>query len=332
MAAAASPTDLLHRPVSRRGLLRASAGVVAAAGASRLILPAAGLAAPGAASPLLVPAAVALSGATGTINVPTATLRSSASLGAGIVGYLANGTPVSVLRTSSDWFKVAAAGRTGWTNSWNVTLNGTPSRVISRGNTGRGMVALTFDAGSDLGSTQEIIETLEYQGIIASFGLTGAWMNAFGDYAAWIRADGHQLINHTLNHWSYTGYSAGARPLSPAKRLSQLAANESLLTSIAGAGARPYWRPPYGDYDSSVLRDVGAIGYRRTVLWTVDSMGWAGWTADQIYAQVMGKIGNGAIVLMHVGGASADHAALRRIITAIRSRGYAFGTVAQAIA
>lgn len=277
--------------------------------------------------------AVTLSGVGGTVSSYDGVLNFRTGPGAnyGLIRALPNGTWLNINATQGDWFRCVVAGRTGWVNSWYVVLSSNGSRAIYRGNTGRKMVALTFDAGADLGYTQQIIETLEAHGKTATFSLTGAWMNAFPDYARWIVADGFQVMNHTLDHPSYTGYSAPG-PISPARRLSQLVANESRLTAITGRASSPYWRPPYGDIDDSVLRDVGAIGYSRTVLWTVDTMGWKGISQDQIYTNIMAKLGWGMIVLMHVGAASNDGPVLERVIHRFRDLGYAFGTVAQTIA
>jgi peptidoglycan/xylan/chitin deacetylase (PgdA/CDA1 family) len=277
--------------------------------------------------------AVPLSGVTGTVtSADGLNLRTKASTSGRVIVTLPNKTKLSILESSGDWFKVTALGKTGYVNSWYVTLSGTPSREIYRGNTKRTMIALTFDAGSDLGNTQKIIETLEEYEITASFGLTGLWIDEYSDYAAWIVADGHQIINHTIRHPSYTGVSDPSGPISPAKRISQLVGNELKIQAIGGKFSKPYWRPPFADRDWSVLRDVGAAGYSRTVLWTIDTMGWDGATADQIYQKVVNGAGNGVIVLMHVGSASQDAAALERIIQAVRKKGYAFGTVAQVIA
>jgi peptidoglycan/xylan/chitin deacetylase (PgdA/CDA1 family) len=278
--------------------------------------------------------AVGISGVTGTVSASDGglNLRSGPSVDRRIIRWLPNGTRLSIISTSSDWFKVIAAGYTGWVNSWYVLLAGTNSTVITRGNTSRRRIALTFDAGSDLGYTEDILQILERYGIRASFGITGSWIKAHSDYAAWIAADGHQLLNHTLNHLSYTGASTGGGAISPAKRLAQIQANESLLWNYAGVGSRPYWRPPYGDYNTSVLRDVGALGYGKTVLWTIDTLGWNGYSADQIYQRVIGRAGNGAIVLMHVGSDSADGVALERIIKSLRGSGYGFGTLADVVA
>lgn len=277
--------------------------------------------------------AVALSGVGGTVSIADGlNFRTGPGTNYRIIRILPNGTWLNINATQGDWFRCVVSGTTGWVNSWYVVLSSNGSRAIYRGNTGRKMVALTFDAGADLGYTQQIIETLEAHGKTATFSLTGAWMNAFPDYAAWIAADGFQVMNHTLDHPSYTGYSDPSGPISPARRLSQLVANESRLASVAGCASKPYWRPPYGDIDDSVLRDVGAIGYSRTIMWTVDSMGWKGISQDQIYNNIMAKLGWGMIVLMHVGAASNDGPVLERVIHRFRDLGYAFGTVAQTIA
>lgn len=277
--------------------------------------------------------AVALPNVRGVVNASAGLqLRSGASTKYRVIATLPHGTNLTIIGTSSDWFKVKALGKTGYVNSWYVKLSGPSSKAIYRGNTNRKMIALTFDCGADLGHAERILSILDEYGVKASFGLCGSWIKKYPGYAKWVVGSGHQVINHTLNHPSYTGYSTGGGALSPAKRLSQIVANETLIQSTTGVSSKPYWRPPYGDIDSGVLRDVGSAGWSRTVLWTVDTMGWAGATPDQIYRKVVDNAGNGVIVLMHVGGASRDVDALERIIRTLRNRGYAFGTVAQVIA
>lgn len=278
--------------------------------------------------------AVAVSNVSGTVNASAGlNLRTGPGTGYRIIRTLPNGTRLTISETSGDWFKVTVSGTVGWVISWWVTLLGTASTTIHRGNTARKMIALTFDAGSDLGYTDRIINTLVTQKVVATFGPTGTWVKSNPNAAKRIVNSSFPLINHTVNHPSFTGYSHASGPISPARRLTELITAESYLRTYAGAGAKPYWRPPYGDYDAGVLRDTGAAGYSRTVLWTVDSLGWrAGVTEDQIFNTVTGKAGNGMIALFHVGSASRDALALERIIRWFKDRGYAFGTVAQVIA
>jgi peptidoglycan/xylan/chitin deacetylase (PgdA/CDA1 family) len=305
--------------------------------------------------------AIALSGVTGVTNTPNdvLNLRSCADASCTILRRIPHGSTLTLTRTSGDttsggdrtttrdWFKTSYGGATGWVRSGLVSggvvkryvyLKGTFSTVISRGNTTRRMVSYTFDAGADLGFTGKILDHLKVNGMRSSFGLTGKWVSTNPAYARRVVADGHHLINHTWNHPSLTGFSTGASPLSPASRLWQLETAESRFHSVMGRGSKPYFRPPYGDINDTVRRDVGADGFTRTIMWTLDSLGWKGLTSLQICNRVKNAVindsrgGNGMILLFHVGSQSQDANALPCITSFLRSRGLSFGTVPQVIA
>jgi peptidoglycan/xylan/chitin deacetylase (PgdA/CDA1 family) len=302
----------------------------------RSVLGYAAVAAGGLASGLLLPhdeavALVSLPSIRGVVSSTTGlNVRKGPAASNSILKWLPNGTSLTITATSGDWFKISAAGVTGWVNSWFVRLTGTKSIAVNRGNTARKQVALTFDCGSDYGYTDKILATLANHGVAASFGVTGDWIRANPDGARKIAASGYQVINHTLSHPSFTGISTpGTGNRSPAKRLSQIQANESLIRSGMGVTSVPWWRPPYGDINDSVLQDAGALGYTRTAMWTIDSLGWNGLTANQIYWRVINNMVWGGIVLMHVGAASQDANALDRMIRSLELSGYTFGTVAQ---
>lgn len=203
--------------------------------------------------------------------------------------------------------------------------------TIRRADTSEKIVALTFDAGSDRGYAAEILDTLATQGIHATFGMTGVWAEQNPDLVLRMVNEGHQLINHTWNHASWTGNSTGMPPLSSAERASQLTRTEAIVQQIAGYDMRPYFRPPYGDYDDSVPADLLANGYSVNVMWTVDSLGWNGLSAPEVVRRVVDGTVPGAIHLMHVGAASTDAAALPDIIAQLRDAGYRFVTVEQMV-
>jgi peptidoglycan/xylan/chitin deacetylase (PgdA/CDA1 family) len=213
-----------------------------------------------------------------------------------------------------------------------TTVVGTPPAVaVWRGNPSVAKVALTFDAGSDAGYAGEILDTLHRAGIRASFGVTGRWAEQHPELVARMVADGHQLLNHSYDHPSFTGRSTDTAPLPRAQRLQQLARTESAIFVASGTKAVPWFRPPYGDEDASVRADVALAGYRYEAMWTVDSLGWKGAAVDSIVDRCLSRAENGAIYLFHVGAASADHAALQAIIDGLRARGYSFGTLAQVV-
>jgi peptidoglycan/xylan/chitin deacetylase (PgdA/CDA1 family) len=62
-------------------------------------------------------------------------------------------------------------------------------------------------------------------------------------------------------------------------------------------------------------------------MWTVDSLGWKGVPAAEVIQRCLGAASPGEIILMHVGSASTDAAALPALINALQARGYGFQTV-----
>ena len=203
-----------------------------------------------------------------------------------------------------------------------------PARLVRRGDATRRTVALTFDAGSDAGNAGRILDVLRAERVPATFGITGRWAQANPSLVARMVPEGHQLVNHSYDHPSFTGRSTGAAPLSRAQRVDQLARAEAALRAAAGTGSGGWFRPPYGDRDAGVDRDVGAAGYGIELLWTVDSLGWKGVPATEVTARCLGQAVPGAIFLLHVGAASTDADALPSLISGLRSAGYGFATAA----
>ena len=208
---------------------------------------------------------------------------------------------------------------------------GPPAVVVSRGNPGRRIVALTFDAGADTGFTAEILDVLDLAGVPATFGITGKWAAANPDLVRRMAGAGHVIMNHTYEHRSYTGVSARPALLSPEERRTDLERTDEVIQSVTGRSTRPWFRAPYGDYDSSVNAMAGALGYRYHVHWTVDSLGWQGLPAATIATRCLDHTVPGAILLFHVGSASQDAVALPAIVAGLRDRGYGFATVADLI-
>lgn len=189
------------------------------------------------------------------------------------------------------------------------------------------VIALTFDAGSDLGYTHDILDTLSANRVRATFGMTGEWAQRNPKFVQRIAREGHTFINHTWSHRSFTGASTGAEPLSARERASELAQTEAHIFTLTGVSTTPLFRPPYGDTDDSVAEDVAAAGYAYQIMWSIDTRGWAGASVEEIVERCREGAGDGGIIVMHVGSASEDGPALQAIIDALRAEGYSFTTV-----
>lgn len=203
------------------------------------------------------------------------------------------------------------------------TAQAAPAQSISRGNTTEKVVALTFDDGSDGTNINTILQTLSNHNVTATFFLTGSGANNHPQAIRNISNQGHQLGNHSYSHPYFTQISA-------AETVSQLQRAEDTIRQITGRSTKPIFRPPYGDYNSTVLQRVGDAGYPYSIMWTIDTIDWTGNSSSDIVARVMNRIVPGAIVLMHTGaGASGTPAALPTMITRLKSAGYRFVTINQ---
>ncbi len=197
---------------------------------------------------------------------------------------------------------------------------------IDRGPAECNAVSLTFDAGADRGYTEMILDTLRDEQVHVTFGMTGLWAQKNSDLVKRMVDEGHELINHTWSHSSFTGFSAG-RPLGVGERRLELDRTEDLLLELTGRTTRPYFRPPYGDLDPGALKDVADAGYDYTIMWTVDSLGWNHLSKQAIIDRCLSRAEPGAIFIFHVGEQSLDGPALGAIIAGLREQGYTMVTV-----
>ncbi|HUG32893.1 MAG TPA: polysaccharide deacetylase family protein [Acidimicrobiia bacterium] len=169
------------------------------------------------------------------------------------------------------------------TSTQRVTTTATTSTAsalaVWLGDTGRPQVSLTFDAGSDRGYAEEILDLVVASEIRVTFGMTGKWAEANPDLLRRMIDEGHTLMNHTYDH-------PHMETLTTEQRLEQLRRTESIIVGLTGASTKPYFRPPYGAYNDRVLIDVASDGYRYSVMWTVDSLGWRGISPEKFWTVV----------------------------------------------
>lgn len=212
-----------------------------------------------------------------------------------------------------------------------LPLSSPPSALLWEMPTSAHVMALTFDAGADRGYAPQILSILEKHHVRASFGMTGRWAEANKDLLRRMVRDGDVLMNHTYDHRSFTGYSSNAAPLTATQRTWEINTTEALIHRITGKSTKPYFRPPYGDYDQTTLTLARKLGYRYTIMWTIDTLGWDHATPAQILSRCLAGARPGAIVMMHVGIQSLDVKALPNVIADLRARHYRLVTVAQVV-
>ena len=129
-----------------------------------------------------------------------------------------------------------------------------PSTLVSRATTSDKVVALTFDFGSDAGNLSRILQILADKGVKSTFFATG---EAATNNPAAVRSvvtQGHEIGNHSYSHPYFT-------KLTSAQMADELARASTAIRNATGQAPKPYFRPPYGDYNAAVLQAVGNAGY-----------------------------------------------------------------------
>lgn len=202
-------------------------------------------------------------------------------------------------------------------------LAASPSILVSRVTTSSKVMALTFDFGSDAGNVSSILATLADHGVKSTFFATGQAATNYPSAVRSVVSQGHEIGNHSYSHPYFTS-------LTPAQMIDELSRAATAIRTATGQAPKPYFRPPYGAYNSTVLQAAGDAGYGHTIMWTIDTVDWQGVSATAIRDKVLANASPGSIVLMHVGGgATGTPDALPGMITGLRAAGYQLVTVSQ---
>lgn len=190
---------------------------------------------------------------------------------------------------------------------------------ISLGNKERKEIAFTFDAGAGIGSADKILNILKENNIKASFFLTGKWAEQNPELVKKISGAGHEIYNHTYSHPDLT-------KTTEEEIKNQFDKTENIIKNLTGRSTKPFFRPPYGARNKTVLDFICGEGYQ-SIFWTVDALDWKeGTTADVAKSRIFAKEQNGEIILMHIGdNLSAE--ILPEVIKKITLDGYKFITL-----
>ena len=184
-------------------------------------------------------------------------------------------------------------------------------------------VALSFDAAWGNEDTSRILDILKKHNVKVTFFMTGGWVESYPEDVRAILADGHDLGNHSENHKNMSELSDEACQEEIQKvhtKVQELTGYEMCL-----------FRPPYGDYDNHVIKNVQKCGYY-PIQWSIDSLDWKDYGADDIVKRVVesDKLNNGAIILMH-NGAKYTADALDAVITGLQDKGYELVPISELI-
>lgn len=175
-------------------------------------------------------------------------------------------------------------------------------------------IALTFDDGPRKNTTARLLDGLRERGASATFFMVGEEAAADLELVKRVKADGHQIGNHTWSH-------VRLEDVSPKTAQQEIERTETLLTEVLGPGE--YWlRPPYGLISPETVEQIQVP----MVKWSVDPRDWESRDAAKVVQAVLKDVKPNSIILLHDIYPTSVDAALQ-IVDTLQKEGYCFVTV-----
>lgn len=173
-------------------------------------------------------------------------------------------------------------------------------------------VALTFDAAWGADKTSKIVQILKDNGVGGTFFLVGFWAEKYPEKIKEIYDAGITIGTHSNTHPKMS-------TLTEVQIRSELKTSCDLISKVTASPVK-YFRPPYGDYNDTLITTADSMGLQ-TIQWTVDTLDWKGISANEILNRIKKDVSNGSIILMHN---NSDYIveALPLIISYLKEQGY----------
>lgn len=173
-------------------------------------------------------------------------------------------------------------------------------------------ISLTFDVAWGDEDIDEIIRVLNEFNAKCTFFVVGEFVDKYPDAVRKLHSAGHEIANHSDTH-------PHASKLPEEKIEKEITRCEEKISDITSSSAKIF-RAPYGDYNDTVVKTAGKIGFY-TIQWDVDSLDWQDKTSEQMLSLISKKIQSGSIILMHTGTKNTA-AALPGILRFLNEQGY----------
>lgn len=179
------------------------------------------------------------------------------------------------------------------------------------------LVALTFDDGPSGRFTRRLLEGLEARGAKATFLLCGYRIEQYPELTERIFREGHEIGLHGYSHKSMKNMRQRdiAREIKQTMALIPEGCQVSLL------------RPP-GGLCGNCVHSAAADQGLAVLTWSVDPKDWAIDDACTIKKEVVRRVRDGDIILLHDMSDSSVDAALA-IVDALQKQGYRFVTASE---
>src|SRR5699024_8562411 len=180
-------------------------------------------------------------------------------------------------------------------------------------------IALTFDDGPEVGSTEQILDTLDKYDAKATFFMLSRNVEQNPEIAKRVADEGHEIANHTITHADLNAVNE--------ERVRQEMI-DSLEKIEQTTGTKPtLFRPPYGS-KNDLVESVAQETDQAVIMWSIDTYDWKHRNTSTTLKTVKIYVRTGSIILMYDIQHTTAYAVLQ-IIEYLHNEGYEFVTVSE---
>ena len=175
-------------------------------------------------------------------------------------------------------------------------------------------IALTFHGAGSTAYANALLDIFKNTSTPVSVFAIGSWLKANPEMAKKIVDGGHDIGNHTMNHYQM-------KTLNAAKVNSEIAGCAAELKSLIGNHGA-FFRPSGTQYSNALIRQTALkYGYSQCISYDVDSHDYQDVGKAAVIKNVMTSIKGGSIVSLHFGHKNTVDA-LPTLITELHNAGY----------
>ncbi|WP_066288896.1 polysaccharide deacetylase family protein [Bacillus sp. FJAT-29937] len=197
-----------------------------------------------------------------------------------------------------------------------IQLKDLPPSPTYKGHPEKQMVSFIINVAWGNEYLTDMLTTLKKHNVSASFFLEGKWAQKNPELAKMIEEAGHEIGNH-----SYSQPNMAKIPTSIMKE--EIQKTNEVIQAITDKPVQ-WFSPPSGSFREETIQIALQEGLR-TVLWSVDTADLKKPSEEELLNRVMGKVHNGAIILMHP--TSPTEKSLDQLIIQLKNRDFQIGTV-----
>ena len=177
-------------------------------------------------------------------------------------------------------------------------------------------VALSFDDGPSGNKTLEILNILNDNKAHATFFMVGNRMNSYATVVTTVHNSGNEIGSHTYNH-------CNLKKTKLSKVLEQEKLTSQIYYDLTGDTLK-LTRPPYGSINQKVKESLDTI----FITWNIDTEDWRYKDVEHIKSEVLDKVNDGDIILMHDSYETTVEA-VRQVLPLLYEEGYQVVSVSE---